>query len=956
MTRKFYDLDKIDQHPVTGSMSNAVAMATTARETKALAVSAAAIATHARDAIAAMRATAVETLQAGPAPVSIRAPRPSATVTEAIVKTTNETITNSIDRSTMQTADADLIRRTVDARAEQGSLLFSRRPETNSQPTSGAVRIATTEVCFNKNGGAVDGFFVKVKVSMNEETFRRTRLLRLFRCQSAAPALKRDYGSLTFQGMSRVSSQSGRKNNEFLPMTEKKFIENDVKSSLTTLLKTDQFTGMRLSFDAAGVSGSFVPTTKQVGTFVDKTRDAVASSFLHASILPRLDRSVAQDLNVIKNILQQDPTLRVNVFSAAQDVRLTVDKTATTVKTTVITERNNAAQFREIAIASLDATKKTEITIDDRTVVFGNTYTYYVSSVDENLSESVRSQLVTVSIENIVPPNAPTVIATAADRWITVSCSSDDRFVERFEIYRRESSLSSVSDNSLETNVVIARDGTPGSNIRTESGFTQIGETLAIPFSSSPFIDRQVVPGRSYLYRAYSIDCFGNKSQNFSEMTLFFADRSDRQNDLKKPTIIAELDSRTGFVKLKMTNDDDRVLSLRLQRQDMTIHEKSFHDPSFASFTRIGEVSVTRTRSATDAVLNDRTPSWVSNFSIQKIGKDVIEFVDRLARFDRTYKYSVFGIDRFGNVTPRAMSVPVFISRDPRVDVPINVAARLQTSGSMNSVLLSWSDANLNVSPLDLIGNRETLENNSVKMLFQVERKALSEEIWQQFPMTDKQYLIDDLSDSAAPKYRPSFVKRGNIYQYRVAAFQSGSFISDFSFPVAIRAELPVLPPVGLLIRTAEQTYRPFYVVLNWSRDVRSGAVDHWEIQRTALNNYAAASVSSQNEIEKLSFVNVANVGQEASRARPVAIDEEMSTKKNSTFFGERMFIDGDIEFGNTYFYRVRAVTPDGAVSAWEYRGVKVTSADFEKKLASSLDAKAQAQLVALNVPMRARE
>ena len=42
-------------------------------------------------------------------------------------------------------------------------------------------------------------------------------------------------------------------------------------------------------------------------------------------------------------------------------------------------------------------------------------------------------------------------------------------------------------------------------------------------------------------------------------------------------------------------------------------------------------------------------------------------------------------------------------------------------------------------------------------------------------------------------------------------------------------------------------------------------------------------------------------------------------------------FIDTTVSFGNTYFYRIQAVSPIGKKSDWIARGCKLTNEEFEK-------------------------
>jgi hypothetical protein len=170
--------------------------------------------------------------------------------------------------------------------------------------------------------------------------------------------------------------------------------------------------------------------------------------------------------------------------------------------------------------------------------------------------------------------------------------------------------------------------------------------------------------------------------------------------------------------------------------------------------------------------------------------------------------------------------------------------------------------------------------------------------------------------------------------------------------------------------------------MLNWDDDPDSETVDRWEIQRAAVNNVAAARLNMRNpsDFGKLSFVAFKTIYFESSRFLSAAIDVPLnspdedvgatvrlarvqpvqpplstatSTRGRDTITGDHCYMDSSTLFGNTYFYRIRSISPSGDMSGWSYRGARVTDDTFEKKLSSLMTPDERSQLAASFVEMR---
>jgi hypothetical protein len=240
------------------------------------------------------------------------------------------------------------------------------------------------------------------------------------------------------------------------------------------------------------------------------------------------------------------------------------------------------------------------------------------------------------------------------------------------------------------------------------------------------------------------------------------------------------------------------------------------------------------------------------------------------------------------------------------------------------------------------------------------------------------------------PASRPPFVQLNQTYVYRVQAYQTGGFISNFSKPAQVFSGNSVLSPANFRLVAGDTKVRPFFVMLNWETDSFSGIVDRWEIQRVEMNNFAASHLDTQSGtgLTELEWHDFRTVYSESSRFRSITADDDsvpipqgMSSKPShdlasltsfqrssetvsvsrpialtrgrGTIVGANHFMDLSITFGNTYFYRIRAVSPNGDVSGYSYRGIKITDETFENRLATSLSQGEIASLASQAIPLR---
>jgi hypothetical protein len=501
---------------------------------------------------------------------------------------------------------------------------------------------------------------------------------------------------------------------------------------------------------------------------------------------------------------------------------------------------------------------------------------------------------------------------------------------------------------------------TVGLALRTTlaNGFVQVGEALNQVGGGASLRDLGVRPGRKYTYRIYSVDIFGNKSERPREVSLFVPDRSVRLTDLRKPNMLVEVDARTGKTKVTFSCDDPRIVMLFLSRRDFTIGQHAFAPPGQVSDQSLGLVLPGRNRTQFEGEVYRGDGAWDGSFFNTRVEET---FIDQTVQLDHSYQYQLYGVDVFGNRTPYEISERVLVVRRPLVEEPVGLRASVEgsTSGRIAGVRLSWRNGNLDIGAEDLLGSVEDREDSSVRTLYQVERRAIDEDSWERFPMVSDESIFDPVAGSVpAPPYRPAFLDLERTYVYRVQAFQTGGFVSNFCHPVEVFVGLPVIPPVNFRALPSDPKSRPFHVMLNWDTDRRSGTVDRWEIERVAVNNEAAARIDSRDvrSLIGLPFRPFRTVYRESSRFRSRTLDDKIPLTAGKTITGMHHFLDSDVKFGNTYYYRIRSVSPRGEVSSWVARAARVVDKSFERKKSSLLSNVEKESLIRTIAPVTVKD
>lgn len=916
---------------------------------------------------------------------------------KSLQKVFSDGILSKINSSAEENVDIKEMMKSSAKRAVVGSLAgasMKKRIGTSSTINRATPAIDYAKLCMG-NRGSLDKFSVKLVFTVDANVLNEqdVKAFRIFRAKKIIPESTRNVRTrLSLRGIDEISSTVQRtRNKNFgkdVTSYQSRLDANGIDNMLSQTVIVDDITGNRSALTSASASLSNLNSRKRDTRSSDDAILKDISSFIDVKkISSGIDKSVAEDLKSMRNIQVQNPELKLmtnlnDIVGRASPNRDVIGKLglqqiknireASIVKNGLVSNSRGSG-YAEIATLPLSRLKKksvdrfVEFSFTDETVEFGNSYSYYITSVDATMVESSRSRIIKMTVESVIPPKTPKRMTAKFDRpfmLLSILADDDASLVEKFEIYRKEENTNKQITDYPEIKVV---NGKHGFSVEMEkrstidTGYVQVGETVNGKYGGSFFRDTTVVEGKRYSYRAYSVDIFGNKSQQ-PKIASVFANDGRTIVDLEKPTLMAEVDPKTRMMKVTMHSDDERIISLFLERKDLTTHERAFKSMKQPSHARMGQCSNPSKGCKTeeDVLMRSDDNAWNGHF-LRKDGD--ITFIDKASRVDHTYQYRVYGVDRFGNRSPCAITQALLITRRAMVNEPVNVRAEF-SNGKMD---LTWDDANIDVDPETRIGNRSDFENNSVNTLFQVERKRVGQEIWQQFPLTEKNFLEDRVAmnkDEILPKYRPEFLEIDANYLYRVAVYQTGGFISNFSLPLRVGTFTDVMQPSNFRVKTCDQKCEPFYTALNWNTPDESGVVERWMIERAEVNNFAAATLNSSNveDIANLEFEHINDVFRESSRSRS-RIDDvrdgETADKirKNKVLTAQHNYIDSDVRFGNTYFYRLTAFgLNDGNSSEPLIRGIKLSDAEFDSKLNAVTEQKERNRLSLQRKPLVMRD
>lgn len=752
-------------------------------------------------------------------------------------------------------------------------------------------RLDSALVELDPRRGAVDCFYVALSFSLDETQVPAARALRVFRAEMGHPNFSRDPGVISMHGVERISSIRASRRSRDARLDVERSLNDAGFFGALSSLNAKDGSNRRPDADAADASSGNTLLTPE-----QLGAETVAETFSLRGTLP-LSSGVPGSSGVV-----------------------------------------------------------TYTFIDD-TVSYGRGYRYYLTTVDDEMLESARSSIVDVLIEGLRIPAAPSrLIARPLDNGVSLVIAVDDQLVEKFEIYRRSDDVS--PGTSVVSYDVLDSSGfnvNLSSSVVGRDGFVKVAESLHPLRGGSTFIDRNVVPGRRYDYRVFSVDVFGNKSELSADTTVYVPERTRGKNDLLAPSLSVQPDPSSRKVRVTISCPDERVVALRFARRDLTLRETSFTVPHDVKLNNVSPALPAQGSYRRDGPVLRGAELGFGTWSGLTLGRGPVTIDDIAVQLEHVYQYRLFGVDVGGNETPHVYSPPTFLSSRRLVDPPLNpkVVSVSSDGRNVSGVRFSWQPANVLFSPSDIVGDRDALAASSVRALYEVQRLDKGGR-WTSFPLVEETSIFDPTKEYAGDRSsanRPPFLSKDASYDYRVRTYVSGAFLSEFTQPVSVSVTSPIAAPWNFRVVPGSPNVLPLKVVINWDDVPSTAPVDRWLLQRCVVNNAAAASLDifSRRSTEKiLDFKDFRVIFPQGSRGR--SSDQDGVGETSPLFVGDRYFVDLSVVAGNSYFYRLCAVGLDGKQSAWSYGGVRLETSQSRARV-EALDDATRTRVASLPIP-----
>lgn len=414
----------------------------------------------------------------------------------------------------------------------------------------------------------------------------------------------------------------------------------------------------------------------------------------------------------------------------------------------------------------------------------------------------------------------------------------------------------SCDNNKFATNIFIFRKKFD------DDVFERIG---VIPYrESSTFVD-SVSLGSFYEYRFITYDIFKHFSQKIVKIDIFVWDKnyaSSRNKTLFDPIPIAEYASESSnksYIKLKITNIDQRCSWYRVKRRDISEKTRTFNEIEQWNNSNL--------------IKNDNT------------GIELI-FIDSVVRDNALYQYCVTGYDKFSNETDTRQSNIVSTEILENLPAsPINIFGEI-VNEYPTAVKLEWVDDNLNQSLANIVSGSSDLFPKENLFYFKVFRRKYNELNYQYFPEQSSSILEDKCSNDGVvvetkyPYYQPEPPVRDNKYYYYVATYDSTSNKrSNRSAEVAVDFSVPP-SEVTSLESFLNPVFEPLKCVLKWNESENTKTLDSFLVER---------------------------------------LEENKMWKELGKSYFCTQFVDDTIVRNKKYMYRVRAKDFNGNLSKWSY-------------------------------------
>jgi len=515
-----------------------------------------------------------------------------------------------------------------------------------------------------------------------------------------------------------------------------------------------------------------------------------------------------------------------------------------------------------------------DLLFSDKKVSYNDVFEYFITSVTKEGQESSRSNSIKVKIQDPTPISPPlSIIAkqiSDTKMRLSIRVSKRDN-VSKLLIYKRS---------------------------ETDVEFVRFLETDVIK-DSLDFVDHTVSYLNTYIYRAFVQNIFGELSEP-KEITVFSSVKKitakSQSNNLKIPVFNASSDQNSSNINISIFPNDPTVSYYELQRRDLSIHEKKFSKPSDIETNYGGDGW------AQNKFFVERETQFINNVGEtnllqRRLVAKQINFIDDAITPGHLYQYRTRGFDLFGNSTSYQFSI-VRSKTDKRLRIPINLRYFV-VRGFPFRVQIEWNNDN------------PTLIESDIKYRFKIQRRRKNSLIYETFPLTENNFLIDEVptedfvpfSETIIDNFNqeqqlnsqniqvtsqktslkrtfpiPDFLFPNDIYFYRIAVVGPNGEDSNYTEEMEVSTLPELSEPLEFSARVLNVKIRPIVGILEWKTDTSKALPDYWLVER---------KTSAKND----SFRTIGKV------------------------YLQSQFFDRDLNLGNQYIYRIKSFDTTGRES-----------------------------------------
>jgi hypothetical protein len=463
-----------------------------------------------------------------------------------------------------------------------------------------------------------------------------------------------------------------------------------------------------------------------------------------------------------------------------------------------------------------------DLTYIDKKVGYNEVFEYYITCVTKDSQESAPSNSIKVFIQDpspVFPPLDVTVKQlnpTSINLQIVIDSKAN---IGKALIFRR-------SDD--------------------EHQFTLLDEVDNVS-DSITMVDDTVSFYKTYTYRVFLQNIFGFFSEP-KEVKLFSNVQKitpqSRFNNLKIPVFSVTQDQNFRAARIVISPNDTSVSYYEIKRRDLTTKERKFSVPSKLETNYGGNGWQTNKFFITKRNVVKQNSDVVLTTSMYEI-----VFLDDAVALDHIYQYQIRGYDLKGNATSYQLA-DVKIQNVLTSRTPINLFFTVLRNNPFR-VKISWTDDNISTSG---------------KKLYKVQRRKKTSTIYESFPLTENNFLIDEVATDdfiefitrkindnftnlenkpnptsviKRPFGLPEFLQPNEVYYYRFASISEESEVenetqeqSSFSEEFEVSTLATISEPFNFSAVVFPEKITPLSVKLKWSLDESSLRPDHWIIER----------------------------------------------------------------------------------------------------------------------------